>query len=59
MCPSFHLAGACSTSQIIPNSSYRICADVSTSALSALAGILSGPGALLFFSLDSLFDLSF
>ena len=48
MCPSFHLAGTSSTSQIFPNSSYRIDAD-SMSALSASASILSGPGALLFF----------
>ncbi len=30
------------------NRSYSICEDVSTSALRASAGILSGPGALLF-----------
>jgi hypothetical protein len=39
MCPSFHSAETSSTSQIFSNSSYRICTDVSMSALSASAGM--------------------
>lgn len=49
MCPSFHSRGISSSSRIFSNCSFSILVDVSKSALSASAGVLSGPGELLFF----------